>query len=74
MGLGGASPPPVPPVPPAANPPTMANANAQNAGNTQRQNAAAAAGMGFADTVKTSAEGLKPAPNVAYKSLLGGGN
>ena len=73
MGLfgGGSKPPAIPPTPPAANPPTEANANAQNAGATQRTNAAAAAGLGFSNTITTSPEGLVPTGNVAQKSLLG---
>lgn len=71
MGFDTPSVPPIPPTPPAANPPTIANAGVQQAGATARQGAASAAGMGFAGTIDTTPQGLKPTGDVAQKSLLG---
>lgn len=71
MGFGTPKVPAIPATPPAANPPTLANAGVQTAGATARQGAATAAGMGFADTIQTSPQGLKPTGDVATKSLLG---
>ena len=68
---GGASPPPIPKTPPMATPPTLANPNAQNAGSTAARRAALAAGAGFADTITTGPQGLKPTGDVAAKALLG---
>lgn len=64
------SPPPPPPLPPAAIPPTMANAAVQGAGARQLSGAKAAAGMGFDNTVKTSAQGAL-VPTQTAKSVLG---
>lgn len=69
---GGSKPPPIPATPPAANPATLANPNAQNAAASARSRAALAAGAGFADTITTgTAQGLKPTTDVAQKALLG---
>lgn len=61
--------PTVPLPPPAAHPATIANAAVQVAGNNTKAAGAAAQGMGFDDTLKTSSQGLS-APNTA-KTLLG---
>lgn len=60
---------PAAPTPPPA-PPKMANAQTQDAGAAVRAAAAAANGQGFADTIKTSAQGAD-SPAVAKKVLLG---
>lgn len=67
-------PPAIPPAPPAANPPTMANAEVAQAGASQRARAAAAAGSGFSGTVTNTggASGdLTKQTNTAQTSLLG---
>jgi hypothetical protein len=73
MGLFGGAPhysaPPPPPPPP--NPPMMANAQISNIGAAERSALAAAAGMGFDNTIRSSPQGAGAA-NTAQKSLLGG--
>lgn len=72
MGFNTPKAPPVKMPPPAAHPPTLANASVQAAGRNAKTIAAAAEGQGFGDTVKTSPQGdLQPAP-VAKNTLLGG--
>jgi len=65
--------PVIPAVPPAAAPPIMANANVDQAGNSQKGKAAAAAGAGFSGTVKNDggAGGLTTPATTAKASLLG---
>jgi hypothetical protein len=66
--------PAIPPVPPTAAPPTLANPSSSQAGAATRQAAAAAFGAGFNGTVTNAggAAGLIPAPGqTAPRSLLG---
>lgn len=66
--------PSVPPVPPAAAPATLANPSSSEAGIVERQQAAAAAGAGFNNTLTNQggAPGLIPPANQqATRSLLG---
>ena len=60
-----------PPPPPPPNPPMLANAGVQAAGNAARAAAAAAAGgMGFDQTVQSSAQGAAK-PDTAQAALSG---
>ena len=74
MGIfgGGPSIPAPPPIPPAANPPILANAAVKQAGENQRNKGNSQNGMGFAGTVTNTggAAGLE-STNKAGKSLLG---
>lgn len=71
MGFGGgASPQPIPPLPPAAQPATLADPLVAETAAAQRARAAAIAGGGFGGTIETSAQGLKP-PMTAGATLLG---
>ena len=75
FGGGAPSAPVIPPAPPAATPPTMANPAVSMAGNNQRAMAAAAVGAGYGGTLTNSggAQGLvgTEAPQTAGRSLLG---
>ena len=62
--------PPASSPPPSANPPTAADASAAAVAQAARIRAAAASGMGFADTIKTSAQGTTTG-STAGKTLLG---
>jgi hypothetical protein len=64
-----ATPPPPPPPPPPANPPTMANAQVQQAGAANK--AKNAAGMGFNGTDITGGN-VGGEPNTGKAQLLGG--
>ena len=65
------TPPPPPPSPPP-NPPIMASQQVQQAGlSAEAAAAAASGGMGFANTLKTSANGASPAATTSGKTLLG---
>lgn len=70
MGFGGGPKPQAPPIPPpAANPPTLANASIQSAGANQRN---IAAGVGAINGINpTGPSGLKDAPSTAKQTLLG---
>lgn len=71
-GGGAPAPAPVPPVPPAAQPATLANPAVSMAGVTQRQQAAASAGAGFNGTIQNAGGAGGTAPtSTAGKSLLG---
>jgi hypothetical protein len=74
MGFGGSSPSPqpIPPVPPAAQPATLANPLVAQTAAAQRARAAAIAGAGFGGTIGTSPEGLQTPPLTANATLLGG--
>lgn len=74
MGLFGKSstkPPEVIPLPPAATPPTAADATLSMAANNNAARARRSSGMGFGGTIKTSPQGVAATP-VARTSLLGG--
>lgn len=65
-------PPPPAPPPPPANPPTAASSTIQADGAQQRSRLAAAAGMGYGDTLKTGPQGAPITPGqLGTKSLLG---
>lgn len=68
--LFGSGPKPPAPPPPPPNPPTLANTSVQQSGDQARLAAAAAAGMGDDNTLKTGSLGASP-PSTATKSLLG---
>ncbi len=70
MGFGGGPKPQAPPIPPpAANPPTLADARVQSSGQNQRN---IAAGVGAINGINpTGAQGLKEAPSTAKQTLLG---
>lgn len=71
---GGPSVPSIPAVPPAAAPATLANPSSSQAGIVERQQASAAAGAGFNNTLTNTggAGGLVPPANQqATRSLLG---
>ena len=57
--------------PPAAHPPTLGSTNIALAGIAAKERAAAAEGMGFDQTIKTSPQGLKTPPLTAPATLLG---
>lgn len=61
---------PMPP-PPAAHPAVLGSQEVQLSGDQAKKRAAAAEGMGFSDTLKTTPQGLE-APKTAKTSLLGG--
>lgn len=63
--------PPMPDVPPAATPPTLADPSVAAIGARARARLAALGGMGFGGTVKTSSQGAQ-APEVT-KAILSGG-
>lgn len=69
MGFG-ASPPDLPPAPPSAAPPTLANAASSGAMQNARARAAGAVGSGFDSTISTSPQGAGT-PSTAKGSLLG---
>jgi hypothetical protein len=68
---GPPAPPKIPAVPPAAHPAVLGSNQLALAGDTNKAAGAAAAGMGFDDTIKTSQKGLT-APATAKTTLLGG--
>lgn len=73
MGFGSApSPAPVPTLPPAAQPATIADPSVAASGASARARAVGAAGAGFDGTVGTSPQGLAAAPPTAGVTLLGG--
>ena len=65
------NPPSVPLPPPAAHPATLGSQESQLAAQSTKKAGAAAEGMGFNDTIKTSPQGLE-APATAKTTLLGG--
>lgn len=64
------SPPPIPVAPPAASPPTLANADVQNTANQARKRAAAAAGQSATGDPKALAD--MDTSGRANNTLLGG--
>lgn len=73
MGMfSGPKTPYVPLPPPAAHPPTMGSAQIALAGIQSRQRARAEEGAGFADTIKTSPQGVTQPATSAPATLLGG--
>lgn len=72
MGMfSGPKAPSIPTPPPQAHPPTLGSQMVQATQQQEAKEAAAAEGMGFDDTVKTSPQGLKEAPSTAKATLLG---
>lgn len=71
MGFGSAPPPSIRMPPPAAHPGTLASNSVATAGMNAKSAAAAAEGLGFGDTVKTSPEGLQQKAPTAPVTLLG---
>lgn len=69
---GPVHPPSVPLPPPAAHPSTLGSSSVALQGQATNKAGAAAEGMGFDDTIKTSSQGLTQKANTATTTLLGG--
>lgn len=63
--------PSLPTPPPAAHPAVLGSNQLALASQSSKSGSAAAAGMGFDNTIKTSQQGLTP-PDTAKTTLLGG--
>lgn len=74
MSFGGKAPSvePAAPPPPPPLPPVLASSTTKQAGAAARAAATAAAAGGYADTLKTSAQGDTGQTNTAGKALLSG--
>lgn len=71
--LGGSTPsaPGIQMPPPAAHPPTLGSTQTALAGQTAKEKAAVAEGMGADNTIATGPQGTTTAPNTAKATLLG---